>query len=159
MPNYNLKSGETRATMKQPSSVRYHMCDFQPRIRQWVPPEIDWDEKARMTTSNSNWCSSWGLSCRWLWFIFQSFKIDSIIAHPVGGTAAEPVELGNDNFAANPAWDLICSNCKDQRRVDGQLARHIRHKFLSLKRKTELEEQLARTKAKKEKQKNIKAIQ
>jgi hypothetical protein len=80
---------------------------------------------------------------------FHSFKTDNIIARPVGGMVAAPVELGDVNEAANPAWDLICSDRKDQHMVDQQLAHHGGQNFLSVKRKTELEEQSVRTKAKK----------
>jgi hypothetical protein len=92
---------------------------------------------------------------------FHSFKTDTIIAYPVGGMVAKPVELGDVNEVAKPAWNLMCSssNCKDQRMVNRQLAHHSGQKHLSVKHKTELEEQLVRTKVKKEKQKNVKVMQ
>jgi hypothetical protein len=88
----------------------------------------------------------------------HSFKNDSIIARPVGGTASEPVELADENEMANPDWNMVCSTRKDQRRVDKQLARRTSDKALTSKRKAELMEQMAKTKVKKEKQKNIKAV-
>jgi hypothetical protein len=60
---------------------------------------------------------------------FHSFKNDPFIALPVGGMAAAPIELGYDNEVANPA-----------RHYSGQ-------HFLSVKCRTELEEQLARKKS------------
>ena len=93
----------------------------------------------------------------------DSFKTDSIIARPVGGTAVDPVQLGDEDEAANPAWDLICSTRKEQRMVDKQVACHGGRNLLSVKRKTEIQEHLGRTKVKQEKQqekqKNLKAIQ
>ena len=54
---------------------------------------------------------------------FHSFKMDSIIARPVGGMAVNPVQLGDEDEVANPAWDLIWSNNrKEQRQFDKQLA-------------------------------------
>jgi hypothetical protein len=90
---------------------------------------------------------------------FHTFKTDTIIACPLGGTAAEPVELADKNETANnPSWDLICSNCKDQCMVDKQLACRGGRKILGLKRQTELAQQLVRQGPKKQKQKQIKAI-
>jgi hypothetical protein len=84
---------------------------------------------------------------------FHSFETDTIIVCPVGGTAAEAVELAGKNEAANPSWDLICSNRKDQHMVDKQLACRGGRKILGLKRQTELAQQLVRQRAKKQKQK------
>jgi hypothetical protein len=89
---------------------------------------------------------------------FHSFKTDTIIARPVGGTAAEPFEFTDENETANPSWDLICSNRKDPRMVDKQLARRGGRKIWGLKRQTERAQQLVRQGAKKQKQKQIKAI-
>jgi hypothetical protein len=90
---------------------------------------------------------------------FHTFKTDTIIARPVGGTAAESVELADENKTANnPSWDLICSNRKDQHMVEKQLAHRGGRKILGLKRQTELAQQLVRQGAKKQKQKQIKAI-
>jgi hypothetical protein len=145
MPNYNLMSGETsnndQATIarmlpyvwlstrnKASTTVRNQMMkkskneDIKPPIDACLEdyPAGDFDMLLLLT--------------------FHSFKSDTIISCPVGGTTAEPVDLADGNEAANPAWDLVCTTHKDQCMVDKQLAIHVGHKTLHAKCRSELAE-------------------
>lgn len=166
MPNYNLMSGETfdndEATVARMMPYVWLNAKTKAnaviRNREKKKQAAGQDVKPTPDPSLADYKA--GDYHSPLLLTFHLFKRNKIVLRKVGGTAASPVPLDEDEVDENKenaqpeTWDLVCKNRIDQRKV----ARGLKKKKMKQKREDDAQQEDAKRKDKRAKVRNLKRV-